>query len=545
MTGDTISLGRITKQPFYNCLHSTQQAAINNLTAMLLLGIDVGAASVKVSVMDADTRQCLASVSYPEEERELLARQPGWVEQPPLQWWQDVRQAILRAHATQRYNPENIGAIGIACQMHGLVLMDAAQHVLRDAIIWCDSRAVPSGKQAFQVIGPEQCLTHLLSSPGNFTAARLAWVKEHEPEVYARIQHVLLPGDFIALQLTGAATPSISALSAGISWDFAEQQLSEDAHRFFGFDKKLVSPAHEVFTAHGQLRELVAEELGLQAGTPVTYKAGNQPNSALSLGVLEPGDVAATAGTSGVIYTVTDQPFVDPQSQVNFFGHLNHSPELPRLGILLCINGAGSINRWVKQAIGRAISYPDVNWRISHVPAGSEGLLCLPFGNGVERVLAHESLGASFLNLDLNVHGGNHMLRAAQEGVAFAFRYGLDLMRENGLHPTVIKASKADMFLSEIFAQVFANATGLTVELYRTSGSVGAALGAGIGVGIYATPSEAFKGIECLQTIRPDAEAAVYEDTYQEWKRMLELLLATSKPHHQTQRQTERAVAAR
>ncbi|MDF7815833.1 FGGY family carbohydrate kinase [Hymenobacter sp. YC55] len=498
---------------------------------MLLLGIDIGTSSVKVSVVDAETQQCLAAISYPETEREILTRQPGWAEQQPLQWWQDAKQAILLAHATQRYNPQDIGAIGIAYQMHGLVLIDEQHHVLRDAIIWCDSRAVPYGEQAFQAIGPEQCLTHLLNSPGNFTAAKLAWVKEHEPEVYQRIHQVLLPGDFLALQLTGEATTSISALSEGIFWDFAENELSEDVFRFFGFERELIPPVRAVFADHGHLREIVAEELGLRVGIPVTYKAGDQPNNALSLNVLRPGEVAATAGTSGVIYAVTDELFVDAQSRVNAFAHVNHAPELPRLGVLLCINGAGSMNRWVKQTVGHELSYPEVNQRAAGVPAGSEGLLCLPFGNGVERMLANEAVGAHFLNLDLNVHTPAHLLRAVQEGVAFAFRYGLDIMRENGLHPTVVKAGKTNMFLSELFGQVFVNVTGLAVELYQTDGSVGAALGAGIGAGQYASPDDAFRHMQRLQLLEPNAEASAYEQTYQRWKAaLLSYLHSTPEP---------------
>ena len=488
---------------------------------MLLLGIDLGTSSVKVSVVDAATQQCLTSVSYPETEREIVARQPGWAEQNPQQWWLDVRQAILLAHATQCYNPQDIGAIGIAYQMHGLVVVDKNQRVMRDAIIWCDSRAVPYGERAFATIGEAHCLAHLLNSPGNFTAAKLAWVKKHEPEVYAQIDKVLLPGDFLALQLTGAVTTSVSALSEGVFWDFARHELSADVFRFFGFSESLIPPVQNVFAGHGVVEQAVAEELGLKPGIPVTYKAGDQPNNALSLNVLNPGEVAATAGTSGVIYAVTDQLFVDAQSRVNAFAHVNHAPGQPRLGVLLCINGTGSLNRWMKSIAGPQLSYAEMNELAAAVPAGSAGLLCLPFGNGAERMLANQQVHAQLHGIDLNVHTASHLLRAGQEGVAFAFRYGLDLMRENGLRPTVVKAGKTNMFLSEVFTQAFANATGLAVELYQTDGSVGAALGAGIGAGVYATPAEAFRRMERLQTIEPNEEAVVYEPIYQRWKQLL------------------------
>ena len=500
---------------------------------MLLLGIDLGTSSVKVSVVDAQTQRCLASVSYPETEREIRSLQPGWAEQSPRQWWHDVQEAIRRANATQAYNPADIGAIGIAYQMHGLVLVDAANDVLRDAIIWCDSRAVPYGDEALAAIGKERCQTHLLNSPGNFTAAKLAWVKAQEPAVYARIAKVLLPGDFLALQLTGEATTSISALSEGIFWDFARHELSDDVFRFFGFDPDLIPPVQAVFASHGQLTAGVAQELGLRAGIPVSYKAGDQPNNALSLNVLQPGEVAATAGTSGVIYAVTDRLFVDEKSRVNAFAHVNHTREQPRLGVLLCINGTGSLNRWLRTVAAPGLSYAEVNERAAAVPVGSDGLYCLPFGNGTERMLENQQVGAHFHDIDFNIHTPGHLLRAAQEGIAFAFRYGLDLMRAGGLHPTVVKAGRANMFLSDVFAQAFADVTGLTVELYQTDGSVGAALGAGIGAGVYATSDEAFQHMRPLQLVRPGPNAEAYETHYQRWKGLLLHRLPSPAPQPQ------------
>ena len=489
---------------------------------MLLLGIDLGTSSVKVSVVDAHTRRCLASVSYPDDtERTIVARQPGWAEQDPRQWWQDVQAAIRKAHATQAYRPADIGAIGIAYQMHGLVVVDKNQQVLRDAIIWCDSRAVPYGAQAQAAIGAERCRQRLLNSPGNFTAAKLAWVQEHEPAVFAQIAQVLLPGDYLALQLTGAATTSVAALSEGIFWDFAEGGLSADVFGHFGFGPALVPPVRPVFGEHGALSAAVAHELGLRPGIPVTYKAGDQPNNALSLGVLEPGEVAATAGTSGVIYAVTDQLFSDPQSRVNTFAHVNHAAGQTRLGVLLNINGCGILNRWLRQAVGPAQSYDALNQQAAAVPAGSNGLLCLPFGNGAERLLGNRQLGAHFAHLDLNTHSPAHLLRAGQEGVAFAFRYGLDVLRENGLQPTGVKAGLANMFRSVVFARSFVQATGLEVALYQTDGSVGAALGAGIGAGLFATPAEAFADMQPLQTLRPEPDDGIYEDTYQRWQQEL------------------------
>lgn len=497
---------------------------------MLLLGIDLGTSSVKVSVVDAVTRRCLATVSYPDTEREITVRQPGWAEQPPGQWWADVQCAIQQAHATGAYDPAQIGAIGIAYQMHGLVVTDERFAPLRDAIIWCDSRAVPYGETAANALGEDYCQSALLNSPGNFTAAKLAWVKDNEPALYAQIRHVLLPGDFIAAQLTGEATTSSSALSEGIFWDFARHEVSTEVLGFFGFGDALLPPVREVFASHGRVLPAIAEGLGLTSGIPITYKAGDQPNNALSLNVLRPGEVAATAGTSGVIYAVTDQLFADAQSRVNAFAHVNHTASQPRLGVLLCINGTGSLNRWLREIAGPGCTYAELNDRARATPPGAAGLRCLPFGNGAERMLNNAQVGAHLHNIDLNVHTTGHLLRAGQEGVAFAFRYGLDIMCENGLHPTVVKAGRANMFLSDVFTQAFANATGLAVELYQTDGSMGAALGAGLGAGVFSDADEAFRYLPSLQTVAPDADAPLYEQVYQQWLGLLNERLSQHQP---------------
>ncbi|WP_187262285.1 xylulokinase [Pontibacter beigongshangensis] len=495
---------------------------------MLLLGIDVGTSSIKVSVVEAASQQCVASAQYPEVESGIISHQSGWAEQSPDMWWEHVQAAISKANASGRYNPKDIGSIGIAYQMHGLVVVDREQRVIRDAIIWSDSRAVEIGRGALEAIGEERSLTHLLNSPGNFTASKLAWVKQHEPEKFGQIYKVMLPGDFIAMKLTGYITTSISALSEGVFWDFREDQLSEDVLNYFGFDKELIPEIKPVFSEHGQLKRDIAAALGLTEGIPVTYKSGDQPNNALSLNVLKPGEVAATAGTSGVIYGVSDQLVYDPQSRVNTFAHVNYASEEKRVGVLLCINGTGIMNSWTKNMIGTGISYPEMNRLGQQVAIGSDGLRVLPFGNGAERMLSNKIVGAHVENIDLYKHTQPHIFRAVQEGIAFAFRYGLDIMRENGMNPTVIRAGRANMFLSELFTEAFVNATNVPVELYPSDGSVGAALGAGIGVKTFASGDEAFSKTQPLQLVEPRA-AAAYEPVYQEWKALLEEKLNRKK----------------
>ncbi len=488
---------------------------------MLLLGIDLGTSSVKVSVIDASTQTTVAAAQYPESEAEIISLHPGWAEQSPDSWWEQVQLAILKVHAQRAYNPSDIGAIGIAYQMHGLVAVDKDQQVLRNSIIWCDSRAVETGDNAFEAIGRDKCLLHLLNSPGNFTASKLAWVKKNEPAIFEKIDKVMLPGDFIAMKLTGTITTSIEALSEGVFWDFKENKLSADVFDYYGFSRSLIPEIRNVFEEHGQLKESVATALSLRTGIPVTYKAGDQPNNALSLNVLEPGEVGATAGTSGVIYGVSDQLTYDHESRINTFAHVNYTRDQRRLGVLLCINGTGILNRWVKNISGDQLSYAELNLKAASVAPGSEGVMVFPFGNGAERMLNNRVLNAQFLHIDFNKHGIAHIYRAAQEGIVFAFRYGLDIMRQNGMQPAVIRAGKANMFLSEVFTSAFVNTLNVPVELYHGDGSHGAAIGSGIGAGIYKNPAEAFSNFTPVETISP-AAGHHYEELYGRWLEQLE-----------------------
>jgi xylulokinase len=487
---------------------------------MLLLGIDIGTSSIKVSVAESNTQQCIAAAQYPETESDIITLQPGWAEQAPDMWWEHVQLAILKLHAQRKYNPQDIAAIGIAYQMHGLVMVDKDGRVLRNSIIWCDSRAVEIGDNAFEKIGKEKCLLHLLNSPGNFTASKLAWVKQNEPDIYAKANKIMLPGDFIAMKLTGEVTTSIAALSEGIFWDFQLNELSKDVFRHYDFSTALIPEVKNVFAEHGRLSINVATALSLKTGIPVTYKAGDQPNNALSLNVLQPGEVAATAGTSGVIYGVSDQLTCDNQSRVNTFAHVNYTAEQKRLGVLLCINGTGILNRWIKNTAAVGISYQQMNEAAKKITAGSDGLVILPFGNGAERMLGNKTIHAHIQNIDLNKHTNAHLFRAAQEGIAFALRYGLDIMRENGINPHVVRAGKANMFLSDVFTQSFADVNNVAVEFYEGDGSFGAAIGAGIGAGIFADAASAFAKRKPVGVAEPK-QTALYEELYQNWKRVL------------------------
>jgi xylulokinase len=408
--------------------------------------------------------------------------------------------------------------------MHGLVCIGKNNQPIRNAIIWCDSRAVEIGNKAFVGIGEEKCLAHLLNSPGNFTASKLAWVKNNEPELYARIEKIMLPGDFIAMQFTGTLTTTAAALSEGVFWDFANQQISNDVLNYYGLDRNHLPNVQEVFSTHGTLKKEVAEMLQLPEGIPVTYKAGDQPNNALSLNVSKHGEVAATAGTSGVIYGVSEKPAYDKQSRVNSFAHVNYTTAQPNTGILLCVNGCGILNRYIKDNMSKGLTYEQMNAQAAEVGVGSDGLSIMPFGNGAERMLNNKIIGTSFHNLDVNRHTASHIFRAAQEGIAFALHYGLTIMKNScGVNASVIRVGHANMFLSKVFTEAFVNVTGVPLELYKTDGSIGAALGAGIGAGIYNNMDEAFSNLKCINTVTPEKTLQEqYAQVYKKWEIILQ-----------------------
>ncbi|MDR1170693.1 MAG: carbohydrate kinase [Prevotellaceae bacterium] len=490
---------------------------------MYLLGCDIGSSSVKASIVNQENGLTVSSEFYPKEEAPIKTLKAGWAEQNPEDWWDYLKLAIKQAIKNGNINGKDIEAIGISYQMHGLVLVDRKMEVLRPAIIWCDSRAVPYGEKAFRNIGEERCLSHLLNSPGNFTAAKLAWVKENEPSLFDSVYKFMLPGDYVAMRMTGDAVTTVSGLSEGIFWDFKKGEISEDILNCFGFEKDIVADIYPTFGKQGELLESVAAELGMKKGVPVTYRAGDQPNNALSLNVFNPGEIAATAGTSGVVYGVNDRVNYDKHSRVNTFAHVNHTEKQTRLGILLCINGTGILNSWIKRNVAsEGITYNELNDIAATVPAGSEGLVILPFGNGAERMLQNRETGCSFHGLNFNIHSRKHIIRAAQEGIVFSFKYGIEVMNEIGVDVSIIRAGNANMFLSPVFREALASVTGAVIELYDTNGAVGAAKGAGIGAGIYKSPQEAFGSLKKLDEIEPDtSKSDRYLEAYEIWKNKL------------------------
>lgn len=509
------------------------------MSQKLLLGIDVGSSSIKASFVNADTGELVSLAASPEHEMKINSPEIGWAEQDPNMWWKHVILAVKKLFTSEAgkgniiQNYEIIG-IGISYQMHGLVLVDEKKEVLYPSIIWCDSRAVEIGQKAFSDLGEEKSLSTLLNSPGNFTASKLKWVKENRPDLYSRIYKIMLPGDYIAMKLTDKIRTTVSGLSEGIFWDFNKQNISDELINYFGFEKEVIPELVPTFGSQGELTTKAAAELNLKPGIPVSYRAGDQPNNALSLNVLNPGEIAATAGTSGVIYAVTNKNVFDPQNRVNTFAHVNYTDEDQNKGILLCINGTGIQYSWIKQNILEdKYSYVELNDLASKIEVGSDGVLCFPFGNGAERILENKDINCQFSNVNFNRHSLGHIVRSAQEGIAFSFRYGLDIMKSMGktsglesMKAEVVRAGNSNLFQSEVFREAFVNLCNLDLEIYNTDGSQGAARGAGIGIGYYANNEEAFNGLKVIDKMKPQKELVEkYDSCYQSWKKQLLTLI--------------------
>ncbi|MEN2283494.1 FGGY family carbohydrate kinase [Algoriphagus sp. SE2] len=490
----------------------------------LLLGLDIGSSSIKASLLDSDTGKSIVSKAFPEEEMLINSPQDGWAEQDPETWWKYIQQASKYVLKKANVKTGELKGIGIAYQMHGLVLVDKDQNVLRPSIIWCDSRAVSIGEKAFKDLGEEYCLPNLLNSPGNFTASKLRWVIENEPEIASKIYKIMLPGDFIAMKLTGEILTSETGLSEGIFWDFKENGVSEKVLDNYKIKKDWLPKVVPSYSVQGNVTALASQLTGIEAGVTVSYRAGDQPNNAFSLQVLKPGELATTAGTSGTVYGVCDTPLYDPLSRVNTFVHVNHTKEKPSYGVLLCVNGTGILNSWIKKLLGAGkIEYEEMNNLGGSAPIGSGGLTFIPFGNGAERIMQNKQVGAHLLGLDLLKHDKKHMIRAAQEGIVSALTFGFKIMQDMGMDLKTVKAGKANMFLSPIFRKTFVHMNKVVLELYDTDGAQGAARGAGIGVGLFSNEIEAFRGLDLLETIEPNEQFfEPYEEVYLHWKNQLE-----------------------
>lgn len=493
---------------------------------MYLLGYDIGSSSVKVALVDAQTGQTLGTAQFPDREMDINAPQPDWAEQHPDTWWEAACAATRRLVQKKQINTQDIAAIGISYQMHGLVVVDSAGQPLRPSIIWCDSRAVETGNRAFDALGPDYCLERYLNSPGNFTASKLRWVKENEPALFDRIHRFMLPGDYIAFRMTGEIRSTVTGLSEGILWDFKDNIPAKSLLNYYEIPEKMLPEIAPAFSVQGRMSAAAAEALGLTPGIPVGYRAGDQPNNALSLNVLRPGEIAATGGTSGVVYAVAEKPMFDAQQRVNSFAHVNYTPENPLTGVLLCINGTGSQYRWMRQHIGDpGLGYNDMEQLAASAGIGADGVSILPFGNGAERMLANRVVGSKIAGLNFNRHEKRHLYRASLEGIAFSFVYGVEVLQQMGIEVKVLRAGNDNLFQSVIFSNTLATLLGAEIELIATTGAVGAAKASGVSVGIYGSVEEAMQGTKAAGRYEPGHDKQAMEDAFGRWKTELEKAL--------------------
>ncbi|MCL7762485.1 FGGY family carbohydrate kinase [Polaribacter sp. Z014] len=492
---------------------------------MYYLGLDIGSSSIKAALVEVVTGKSLGVVQEPKEEMGMFAQKNGWAEQKPNDWWLHICNAITKLKKEYNISRTQIKGIGISYQMHGLVLVDKKGNPLRKSIIWCDSRAVEIGNNAFTEIGEEKCASNLLNSPANFTASKLKWVKENEPEIYSQIHKFMLPGDYVAYKFSNKINTTISGLSEGIFWDFKNDTIAYFLLEYYGIDKSLVPDIVDTFGIQSLVDDKGEAESGIAAGTPIYYRAGDQPNNALSLNVFNPGEVAATGGTSGVVYAVTDSLSAKESSRVNNFAHVNYQKgAAPRIGKLLCINGAGIQYRWLLNNLA-VDSYEEMNNLASEIPVGSDGVCLIPFGNGAERMLNNKEIGTRIVNMNLNNHHIGHLCRAALEGIAFSFVYGMEILKSDGIKPSVIRAGNDNLFRSEIFANTVATLIEQEIEIYNTTGAIGAARAADLHKGDFEAFGKAIMDNDHVMTFMPFKDKKPYQEAYNNWKKELELVL--------------------
>ena len=490
------------------------------------IGYDLGSSFIKVALVNAATGKNLATSTYPETEMDILCPEEGWAEQDPDLWWDYVCKATKRVISDSKIDASNIIGIGISYQMHGLVIVDEQGKSLRNAIIWCDSRAVEIGDLAYKELGRAYCDTHLLNSPGNFTASKLKWVKEHEPDIFKKVKKYMLPGDYIAYRLTGKINTTKNGLSEAVLWDFKNDCVADKLLTYYGISNKLTPDIVENFKVQSVVNAEADSITGIPVGTPITYRSGDQPNNALALNILNHGEIAATGGTSGVLYEVAGIDEITETSRINNFLHVNSKQSNPKIGKLLCINGAGIQYRWIKNITGAA-SYEAMNSKAAGINIGSDGVFILPFGNGAERMLSNNNVGAHISNFNFNIHDDGHLYRAALEGIAFSFVYGMRISNTKFTDIKVIRAGNDNLFRSEIFSTTLATLINHEIEIYDTTGAVGAARACIIFEHSFETFGALVSDNDYVKTYEPVSESAAYENAYALWEAQLNKKLKT------------------
>ncbi len=492
------------------------------MTAPFVIGIDTSTTATKAVLVGEDG--VVAAVGMAEYGYDVP--HPRWTEQDPECWWDGTVTAIRSALSQAGVAGSAVAAVGMAGQMHGLVLLDKAGSVLRPAILWNDQRTADACDEIRQAVGIER----LIAVTGNdalpgFTAPKLVWVRDHEPDVWSRIRHVLLPKDYVRLRLTGIHALDKADGSGTLLFDLARRDWSDEILADLRLDPSWMPRTFEGPEITGEVTAAAAAATGLRAGTPVVAGGGDQAANAVGVGAVEPGVVALSLGTSGVVFAATDRPIRDPVGQVHAFCHA--VPERWHL-MTVMLSAAGSL-RWYRDTLAPGLGFDELVAEAAAIPAGAEGLLFLPYLTGERSPHPDPLARGAFVGLTVT-HDRRHLTRAVLEGVAFGLRDGLDQMISIGIPvPSQIRASGGGT-RSSLWRQILADVLDADVATVRTT--EGAAFGAGllaaVGAGWFESIDGAVAGfVEATLAASPGRDASAYAEAHDLYRGLYPALAPT------------------
>ncbi len=487
-----------------------------------VLGIDASTTAVKAILLDGSGAvRGIGSSAY-----EFSVPRPLWSEQDPHLWWDGTVAAIRAVLASTGVPGDDVVAVGLTGQMHGAVLLDGADEVLRPAILWNDQRTGAECDLIREIVGPER----LVAITGNdaltgFTAPKLVWVRDHEPEIWGRVAHVLLPKDYVRLRLTGGHAMDKADGSGTMLFDLAARDWSGEVLDALRIDPAWMPPTFEGPEVTGTLTAEAAAATGLRSGTPVVAGGGDQAANAVGVGAVEPGVVALSLGTSGVVFATTDRPLFEARGRVHAFCHAVPG-RWHMMSVML--SAAGSL-RWFRDAVAPGTEYDDLVAPAAEVPAGSEGLLFLPYLTGERSPYPDPLARGAFVGLTL-AHDRRHLTRAVLEGVAFGLRDGLDLMVEAGMPaPSVIRASGGGTS-SPLWRQILADVLGAEIATVDTAegAAYGAGLLAAVGAGWFPTvETAAARLVAATPAAAPGPDAPRYAEVHAVYRELYPALAPT------------------